>query len=202
MLRGVRRVRTYIVRSLVKEHRFLFSITLGSSPQYRARTCVPVRTVAIFGDQMVRGFAKRCRSVAEPARECHRQHAIHVCRVRNFRIADHTDVTHRTRYHSMVMLNLRVQIVRFVAEDQPGIVECQFHDAQGRLHSIVDKASIFTPAALWSDSEYPCPGAVRCQVLANVAMNRTVRIRLAEPDHVEATDGSFEFVVAEAELTP
>lgn len=37
------------------------------------------------------------------------------------------------------MPNLRVKIVRFVEAYQPGIVECQFHDADGRVHSIIGK---------------------------------------------------------------
>ena len=51
------------------------------------------------------------------------------------------------------MPHFRVQIVRFVDEEpQPGIVEAQFRDAQGEVHSIIDKVPAFTSAYLWSDS--------------------------------------------------
>jgi len=46
-------------------------------------------------------------------------------------------------------------IVRFVDEYQPGIVECEFADAEGRIHKIIEKIPIVTAADLWSDSAYP-----------------------------------------------
>jgi hypothetical protein len=53
------------------------------------------------------------------------------------------------------MPSLRVQIVRFVDEEpQPGIVESQFSDAHGKVHSIIDKVPMLTNKVLWSDSEY------------------------------------------------
>jgi hypothetical protein len=94
------------------------------------------------------------------------------------------------------MANLRVQIVRFVDDYFPGIVECQFQDADGQLHSIVGKIPYFTVAQLWSDSEYPQPGEAECQLLGP-SMNGAVRISLAE----ETTDGKSEFVVRESDLT-
>ncbi len=66
---------------------------------------------------------------------------------------------------------------------EPGIVECQFRDADDQLHSIIGKMPYFTASDLWWDSEYPQPGEVRCQVLGPSA-NGAVRIMLAE----ETTD--------------
>jgi hypothetical protein len=93
------------------------------------------------------------------------------------------------------MPNLRVQIVRFVDEYQPGIVECQFHDVDGEMHSIVGKLPYFTSADLWSDSEYPQPGEVECRMLGSPAQG-AVRIMLSE----ETTNGRSEVVVSESEL--
>src|SRR6202789_459988 len=71
--------------------------------------------------------------------------------------------------YDMRMPDLRVQIVRFVDEEpQPGIVESQFRDAQGKLHSIIDKIPLFTSADLWSDSNYPQPGFIECRVLERI----------------------------------
>ena len=90
---------------------------------------------------------------------------------------------------------LRVQIVRFVEAYQPGIVECQFRDVDGEVHSIVGKMPYFTNADLWFDSEYPQPGDVECKVLGSPA-NGQARIKLAE----ETTDGRSEVVVPESDL--
>ena len=87
-------------------------------------------------------------------------------------------------YHLTGMPSLRVQIVRFGDAHQPGVVECQFRAADGQMHSIIDKLPIFTDAVLSSDSQYPQPGAVRCQVLGQVSADGAVRITFVESDHV------------------
>ena len=100
------------------------------------------------------------------------------------------------------MPSLRVQIVRFVDEEpQPGIVESQFRDAQGELHSIIDKVPLFTSADLWSDSDYPQPGFIECRVLERKpgAGGNLARINI-EHYHFEITNESPEFVVREADL--
>lgn len=100
------------------------------------------------------------------------------------------------------MPSLRVQIVRFVDEEpQPGIVESQFRDAEGRLHSIIDKVPLFTSADLWSNSDYPQPGFIECRVLENMSGTggNLARINI-EPYHFEITNESSEFVVREADL--
>ncbi len=101
------------------------------------------------------------------------------------------------------MPNLRVQIVRFVdVEPQPGIVESQFRDAQGEVHSIIDKIPMFTSADLWSDSDYPQPGFIECHVLERTSgpVGNLVRITI-EPYRVEWTNERSEFVISEAELS-
>jgi hypothetical protein len=101
------------------------------------------------------------------------------------------------------MPSLRVQIVRFVDEEpQPGIVESQFRDAQGGLHSIIDKVPLFTSASLWSDSDYPQPGFIECRVLERRSGGDGNLVRIdIEPYHFEITNESSEFVVREADLT-
>ena len=64
------------------------------------------------------------------------------------------------------MMTLHVQIVRFVEEHQPPIVEAQFFDSNGRRHTFVEKVAIFTADWLDASSKYPYPGAIRCEVLS------------------------------------
>ena len=59
-----------------------------------------------------------------------------------------------------------VQIVRFVMQHQPGIVEGEFVDVDGRLHKVVDKCAMMTTEDLWSDSSYPQDGVFPCEVLS------------------------------------
>lgn len=61
--------------------------------------------------------------------------------------------------------DLAVQIIRFVDDSFPGWVECEFTDATGRVHTIVDRYPIFTQQMLDADSQYPQSGAAQCEVL-------------------------------------
>ena len=100
------------------------------------------------------------------------------------------------------MPELRVQIVRFVDEEpQPGIVESQFRDAHGHVHSIIDKVPLFTTADLWSDSDYPQPGFIECRVLEQIpnVNGNLARITIGAY-HFELTDEDSEFLVCEADL--
>src|ERR1017187_7249070 len=59
------------------------------------------------------------------------------------------------------IVDLAVQIVRFVDDYQPGIAACQFVDADGRRHTLIDKAPIFSAETLDADSRYPRLGTAQ-----------------------------------------
>jgi hypothetical protein len=100
------------------------------------------------------------------------------------------------------MPDLRVQIVRFVDEEpQPGIVEAQFRDAQGKVHSIIDNGPLFTSTDLWSDSNYPQPGFIECRVLERIPCTTGNLARIiVGAYHFEPTDEGSDFLVCEADL--
>jgi hypothetical protein len=95
--------------------------------------------------------------------------------------------------------DLAVEIVRFLDDNQPGIVACEFVDADGHYHTIIEKAPILCVETLSADSKYPRPGAARCVVLSRWRDARErdlVRISTADPDHIETGEGLTEFVSA------
>jgi hypothetical protein len=97
--------------------------------------------------------------------------------------------------------NLAVQIVRFVDDSFPGWVECQFADAAGRVHTIVDKYPSFTADTLDAHSHYPRSGEIRCQIVSRSKDDRggeLVRIRMPG---IESTEGLSEFVVLPMQLS-
>jgi hypothetical protein len=103
------------------------------------------------------------------------------------------------------MENLSVQIVRFVEEYQPPIVESEFYDADGHRHTFVEKVAIFTSEWLRPDSIYPQPGGIRCEIVARWQDSRgreLVRISTERPDGVESTQGLSQFVVVSTQLSP
>jgi hypothetical protein len=93
------------------------------------------------------------------------------------------------------MDDLQVEIVRFVEECQPNIVEARFSDSEGRIHTFVDKSAIFTTDwSLDASSKYPQPGVIRCDILSRYHSSdgrEMVRVRT----EVESTEGISEFIV-------
>lgn len=103
------------------------------------------------------------------------------------------------------MTALKIAIVQFVEAYQPGIVRCEFTDAEDAMHSIVDKEVYFTSEFLDEASEYPQPGIARCEVLArwrDANGRELVRIHIGQPDALESTGGLKDFVVLATQLAP
>jgi hypothetical protein len=101
------------------------------------------------------------------------------------------------------MHTLAVEIVRFVDDHQPGWVECEFVDAEGRRHTIVDKVPILSLEPLEATSKYPQAGFVQCEVLnrwEDDKGRKLARISTARPIDIESTEGLSEFVVLSAQL--
>jgi hypothetical protein len=63
-------------------------------------------------------------------------------------------------------MELAAQIVRFVDDCKPGWVACKFVEAEGHLHTLVDKLPIFSIEILEAASVYPRLGGHRIQILA------------------------------------
>lgn len=100
---------------------------------------------------------------------------------------------------------LAVQIVRLVDDHQPGIVECEFNDADGRRHTLIDKAPIFSTELLDAHSKYPQPGMARCTVLRvwNDPVGRElITISTAAPFSIESIEGQSQFVVLQSKVSP
>jgi hypothetical protein len=63
------------------------------------------------------------------------------------------------------MHTVKVQILRFTASEQPGWVECALRDTTDREWTFVDKVSVFTEVSLGTDSFYPQPGFIACEII-------------------------------------
>jgi hypothetical protein len=100
---------------------------------------------------------------------------------------------------------LTVEIVRFISDEPiPGMVACEFTDADGHRHTLIDKAPIFSLVPLDASSTYPQAGVVRCEILAqwkDANKGDLTRISLVHPDDVESTGGLSEFVVLAEQLS-
>jgi hypothetical protein len=99
---------------------------------------------------------------------------------------------------------LNVQITTYISDEpQPGMVACEFPDATGRIHTLIDKVAIFTAARLNSTTAYPQPGMVACDSIGRSKDEHgreIVRIRIADNLCLESTEGLSEFVVLAEQL--
>ena len=101
-------------------------------------------------------------------------------------------------------VDVAVKIVRFVDDYQPGIVACELVDADGRNHTIVDKAPIFTDESLDASSEYPRSGVVRCTAVRawrDDSGRDLVAISTATPYRIESVEGLSDFVVLQSHVS-
>lgn len=96
------------------------------------------------------------------------------------------------------MTGVRVQIVRYADDSQPGWVECRLMDAHGRSWSFLEKAPVVSSAPLDASSDYPQPGVIACQVLGRTG--DIVRIDTSQPWDVASTEGQAQFDVPEGLL--
>ncbi|MGB7282298.1 MAG: hypothetical protein WBE13_08565 [Candidatus Acidiferrum sp.] len=99
---------------------------------------------------------------------------------------------------------LAVQIVRFVDKAFPGWVECEFEDAVGRRHTLLDKVPGFTDMMLDETSVYPQVGAVRCDILSHWKDSpgrELLRVSTASPDAIASTEDVTEFFVLSSQVS-
>jgi hypothetical protein len=62
------------------------------------------------------------------------------------------------------MADLIVTITGSADEHQPGQVEFEFTDADGRLHTFMESAAVVSRPELTAASLYPCVGRLSCQI--------------------------------------
>jgi len=105
--------------------------------------------------------------------------------------------------HRTMTTEVRVTIVAWADDHQPGFVACSLIDADRREHLFIDKVPIFTAADLDRDSAYPQPGWLACMVLDRYrdAQGRAVVIiDTAQPDGVASTVGETRFTVLDMQV--
>ena len=100
------------------------------------------------------------------------------------------------------MVGVRVDIMRYTDDSQPGWVECYLTDAHGHRWSFVEKVPIVTAAYLDAASNYPQPGVIACEVVERRRDGRReiMTIDTERPWHVESTTGETRFEVCSEQV--
>ena len=101
------------------------------------------------------------------------------------------------------MTAVAIQIESFIDEHQPGFVECHLVDAQDQLHVFVEKVPVVSSKDLWSNSMYPQPGSIDCEVEAEWVDSQgrsLVKVNTCRPWSVESTAGDTCFIVLTSQV--
>lgn len=102
------------------------------------------------------------------------------------------------------MFAIKIQITKFISDDQPGFVECTFIDAYDQLHIVQDKVPIVTEKYLDANSKYPQDGIIACEILKDWKDSNGQKIftvNISKPWGVDTVDGLKEFDMLEEQLT-
>ena len=91
---------------------------------------------------------------------------------------------------------IRAEVIRWVSDDFPAIVECRFTDRFGRVWAVVEKLPVLTVADLRSDSQFPQPALIACEIVArrqDDVGREMADVTTEAPWGIEATDGTTSF---------
>jgi hypothetical protein len=97
-----------------------------------------------------------------------------------------------------VVLNLRVEILRYVSDRQPGVVSFEFADAAGCWHRFIDKVPVVSLERLSAADSYPRSGVLRCEELSrwqDFSGREIVHMITSSPDGVASMEGHSEFLI-------
>lgn len=107
------------------------------------------------------------------------------------------------RVYNSVLVQLKVQIVRYVDDHFPGFVECELVDAGGHLHRFVEKGPVVSDEWPGPEDSYPKDGVFRCEILEErhgPDGHGLFRVTTQRPDYVETKEGVTEFVVLSSQV--
>ncbi len=81
---------------------------------------------------------------------------------------------------------------------------CEFEDADGRRHTLVDKVPIFTDLMLDATSVYPQMDTVGCEIFVrwkDASGRELLRVSTANPWWITSTEELSEFVVLPSQIS-
>jgi hypothetical protein len=102
------------------------------------------------------------------------------------------------------MKAIKIKIISFISNHQPGFVECTFVDAWNKKHTIHEKVPIVTEKYLDEKSEYPQDGIIACETIkewTDEAGRVVFKISTEKPWGVDTLEGLTEFDLLEEQLT-
>ncbi len=102
------------------------------------------------------------------------------------------------------MKAIRIKIICFISNDQPGFVECKFNDAWNKEHTIQDKVPIVNEKDLDANCDYQQDFIIACEIIKQWVDkdNRTIfSVTTEKPWTVDTIDALTEFDILAEQLT-
>jgi hypothetical protein len=94
---------------------------------------------------------------------------------------------------------LKVKIIAYVDDHQPGWVRCTFTDSLGSEWYITEKVPVVTGEYLNENSNFPKDGFICC--IIEKENNDTVTINIDKPISIETENGETIFTVLKNQIT-
>jgi hypothetical protein len=96
------------------------------------------------------------------------------------------------------MKALKVRIIKYVDNWNPGWVKCVFKDIRGKEWSIIEKVPVITSENLDSNSQFPIDSFIACEVINQ--SHDIITIDLNKPWGVSEENGQTVFEVFEDQI--
>ena len=97
------------------------------------------------------------------------------------------------------MKELKINILAFVDDSQPGWVRCAFNDAFGKEWFITEKGPVVSEIYSDEKSDYPVEGSIKCSIVEDIDDDKVV-IDLDNPWAISAEGGETIFTVSKGQL--
>lgn len=94
------------------------------------------------------------------------------------------------------MKAIKIEITKFISDDQPGFVECRFYDALNKEHIVREKVPVVAERFLDANSAYPRDGIIACEIVREWkdANGKTIfTVDTTKPWTVDTIEGVTQF---------
>lgn len=98
------------------------------------------------------------------------------------------------------MLGVKIKIVEYVDDSQPGWVRCVLTDAFGKEWFFTEKVPIVTSDSLDEKSSYPQEGIINCIVVGEKDKNICIDIDTSKPYGVYSEEENAVFTIFKTQL--
>lgn len=102
------------------------------------------------------------------------------------------------------MKAIKIKIVSYISDSQPGFVKCKFKDAWNTEHIVEEKVPIVTEIYLDANSEYPQDGLIACEIereWIDKDGRMILSVNTEKPWTVDTIDGLTKFELLKEQIT-